>query len=236
MSETFLTNLLWGFLIIAPGAVIAIVLHEVAHGWAANALGDPTARLQGRLSLNPIRHADPVGTVALPLILFAAQMLTIGRVEMLFGWAKPVPVDTRYFRNPRVGMAWVAAAGPAINLVLAFLFALSGHAVDELPGVVGAYAAELIVFAVQINLLLMLFNLLPVPPLDGGRILVGILPLPAARIVARLEGAGLALILVGFFLVPAALRQAGIAADPLGTLLWPPLVWFRRLVFTAAGF
>lgn len=228
--------ILWGFLVIAPGALIAIVLHEVAHGWAANALGDPTARLEGRLSLNPVRHADPVGTVALPLILFAAQMLTIGRVEFMFGWAKPVPVDARHFANPRVGMAWVAAAGPAINLVLAFLFALSGHMVDELPPALGRYAAELILFAVQINLLLMLFNLLPVPPLDGGRILVGILPLGPARAVARLEPMGFPLIILGFFLVPALLRQAGIAADPLGALLWPPLGFFRRLVFTAAGF
>jgi Zn-dependent protease len=228
--------ILWGIAVIAPGALVAIVLHEVAHGWAANALGDPTARLQGRLSLNPVRHVDPVGTVALPLILFAMQFLTIGRVEFMFGWAKPVPVDARYFANPRVGMAWVAAAGPAMNLLLAFLIALAGHAVDWLPDIAGRYGAELILFAVQINLLLMLFNLLPVPPLDGGRILVGILPLPAARMVARLEGAGLALIIVGFFLVPALLRQAGIAADPLGALLWPPLTFFRRLVFTAAGF
>jgi Zn-dependent protease len=228
--------ILWGFLVIAPGALVAIVLHEVAHGWAAHALGDPTAKLLGRLSLNPIRHADPVGTVALPLILFAAQMLTIGRVEFLFGWAKPVPVDTRYFANPRVGMAWVAAAGPAINLVLAFLFALAGHLVDDLPRQAGAFAADLILFAVQINLLLMLFNLLPIPPLDGGRILVGVLPLGPARAVARLEPFGFPIIILGFFLVPALLRQSGIAADPLGALLWPALRFFRRLVFAAAGF
>jgi Zn-dependent protease len=229
-------NIVWGFLVIAPGALVAIVLHEVAHGWAANALGDPTARLQGRLSLNPVRHADPVGTVALPLILFAAQMLTIGRVEFMFGWAKPVPVDARYFRNPRAGMAWVAAAGPAINLLLAFLFALSGHVVDSLPRGLAEYAVQLILFAVLINLLLMLFNLLPIPPLDGGRILVGLLPLGPARAVARLEPMGFPIIILGFFLVPALLRQAGIASDPLGALLWPPLNFFRRLVFTAAGF
>jgi Zn-dependent protease len=228
--------IVWGFLVIAPGALVAIVLHEVAHGWAANALGDPTARLQGRLSLNPVRHADPVGTVALPLILFAAQMLTIGRVEFMFGWARPVPVDARYFRNPRAGMAWVAAAGPAINLVLAFLFALSGHVVDALPRSLAEYAVQLILFAVQINLLLMLFNLLPIPPLDGGRILVGLLPLGPARAVARLEPMGFPIIILGFFLVPALLRQAGIASDPLGAILWPPLSFFRRLVFTAAGF
>jgi Zn-dependent protease len=228
--------IVWGFLVIAPGALVAIVLHEVAHGWAANALGDPTARLQGRLSLNPLRHADPVGTVAVPLLLFAAQMLTIGRVEFMFGWAKPVPVDPRYFRNPRAGMAWVAAAGPAINLVLAFLFALSGHVVDDLPRSLAEYAVQLILFAMQINLLLMLFNLLPIPPLDGGRILVGLLPLGPARAVARLEPMGLPIIILGFFLVPALLRQAGIASYPLGAILSPPLSFFTRLVFAAAGF
>lgn len=228
--------ILWGFLVIAPGALVAIVLHEVAHGWAANALGDPTARLHGRLSLNPVRHADPAGTVAVPLILFAAQMLTIGRVEVMFGWAKPVPVDLRRFRNPRAGMAWVAAAGPAINLVLAFLFALAGHLVDPLPRSLAEYAVQLILFAVLINLLLMLFNLLPIPPLDGGRILVGLLPERPARALARLEPVGFPIIILGFFLVPALLRQAGIASDPLGAILWPPLAFFRRLVFAAAGF
>jgi Zn-dependent protease len=228
--------ILSGFLVIAPAALVAIVLHEVAHGWAADALGDPTARLQGRLSLNPLRHVDPVGTVALPLILFAAQILTIGRVEFLFGWAKPVPVDPRHFRSPRTGMAWVAAAGPAMNLLLAFLFALAGHVVDDLPKGLADYAVSLILFAVLINLLLMLFNLLPIPPLDGGRILVGLLPLGPARALARLEPIGLPLVITGFFLLPALLRQAGIAFDPLGAILWPPLGFFRRLVFAAAGF
>lgn len=231
-----IAEILHGFLVIAPGALVAIVLHEVAHGWAADALGDPTARRMGRLSLNPLRHADPVGTVAVPLILFAAQMLTVGRVDFMFGWAKPVPVDPRHFRNPRAGMAWVAAAGPAINLVLAYLFALSGHLVDDLPRWLADDAVSLILFAVLINLLLMLFNLLPIPPLDGGRILVGLLPLGPARAVARLEPIGFPLILLGFFLVPALLRQAGIPADPLGAILWPPLTVLRRLVFTAAGF
>jgi len=228
--------ILSGFLVIAPAALVAIVLHEVAHGWAADALGDPTARLQGRLSLNPLRHVDPVGTVALPLILFAAQILTIGRVEFLFGWAKPVPVDPRHFRSPRTGMAWVAAAGPAMNLLLAFLFALAGHVVDDLPKGLADYAVSLILFAVLINLLLMLFNLLPIPPLDGGRILVGLLPLGPARALARLEPIGLPLVITGFFLLPALLRQAGIAFEPLGAILWPPLGFFRRLVFAAAGF
>jgi len=222
-------------LVIAPGALIAIVLHEVAHGWAANALGDPTARERGRLSLNPLRHIDPFGTVALPLFLFAAQILSIHRVEFLFGWAKPVPVDPRNFRHPRQDMALVAAAGPAINLALAFAFATLGHGVDALPRTAGILAAEAIMFGVQINLLLMLFNLIPVPPLDGGRILVGVLPFGPARALARLEPAGLMLVLLGLFLVPALLRLSGVPFDPLAEILLPPLAGLRSLIFAAVG-
>jgi Zn-dependent protease len=228
-------SILWGVAVIAPGALVAIILHEVAHGWAANALGDPTAKRLGRLSLNPARHVDPFGTIALPLILFGLQWMTIGRVEFLFGWAKPVPVDTRYFRSPRQDMALVAAAGPAMNLALAFAIAAMGHLVDIPPRPVGLFLAEMILFAVQINLLLMLFNLIPVPPLDGGRILVGVLPLGPARALARLEQAGIFIVLFGLFVVPAILRQAGIPTDPIGRWLLPPLFWLRRLVFTAVG-
>jgi Zn-dependent protease len=228
-------SILVALLLFAPGALIAIVFHEVAHGWAADALGDPTARERGRLSLNPLRHLDPFGTVALPLILFGMQVLSIGRVEFLFGWAKPVPVDPRNFRRPRQDMALVAAAGPAINLVLAFAFACCGHLVDLLRDPAGFLAAEAIVFAVQINLLLMLFNLIPVPPLDGVRILVGVLPLGLARPLARLEPAGLVLVLLGLFVLPALLRLGGVAFDPLAQLLLPPLAVLRRLVFTAVG-
>lgn len=228
-------NLLIALLVIAPGALVAIILHEVAHGWAADALGDPTARERGRLSLNPLRHLDPFGTVALPLLLFGLQMLSIGRVEFLFGWAKPVPVDPRNFRRPRQDMALVAAAGPAINLALAFAIAALGHVVDMLPRPADILAVEAILFAVQINLLLMLFNLTPIPPLDGGRILVGVLPLGPARALARLEPAGLMLVLLGLFVLPAFLRLSGVPFDPLAQLLLPPLAALRRLVFTAVG-
>ncbi|WP_114375004.1 site-2 protease family protein [Elioraea thermophila] len=228
-------NILIALLVIAPGALIAIILHEVAHGWAADALGDPTARERGRLSLNPLRHLDPFGTVALPLLLFGLQMLSIGRVEFLFGWAKPVPVDPRNFRRPRQDMALVAAAGPAINLALAFAIAALGHVVDLLPRPADMLAVEAILFAVQINLLLMLFNLIPIPPLDGGRILVGVLPLGPARALARLEPAGLMLVLLGLFVLPAFLRLSGVPFDPLSQLLLPPLAALRRLVFTAVG-
>lgn len=226
---------LWGAATIAPGALIAIILHEVAHGWAANALGDPTAKRLGRLSLNPARHVDPFGTVVLPLLLFGFQMLTIGRVEFLFGWAKPVPVDMRHFRHPRQDMALVAAAGPGINLVLAVLFALLFVLLFRLGDPTAGYLVETARFAILINVLLMLFNLIPVPPLDGGRILVGVLPLEAARAVARLEPAGLPLVLLGLFVLPLALRELGIGFDPIGAVLLPALAWVSGLVLTAAA-
>jgi Zn-dependent protease len=227
--------ILWGAATIAPGALIAIVLHEVAHGWAANALGDPTAKHLGRLSVNPARHIDPFGTVVLPLLLFGFQMLTIGRVEFLFGWAKPVPVDMRHFRHPRQDMALVAAAGPGMNLVLAVLFALLLVVLFRLGDPTAGYLAETARFALVINVLLMLFNLIPVPPLDGGRILVGVLPLEAARAVARLEPAGLPLVLLGLFVLPLALRELGVGFDPIGAALLPALAWVSGLVLTTAA-
>jgi Zn-dependent protease len=228
-------SILWAVAVIAPGALVAIILHEVAHGWAADALGDPTARRLGRLSLNPARHVDPFGTIALPLLLFGFQILTVGRVEFLFGWAKPVPVDTRHFRHPRQDMALVAAAGPAINLVLAVLFALLFVLLFRLRDPTAGYLGETARFAILINVLLMLFNLIPLPPLDGGRILVGVLPHDAARAVARLEPAGLPLVLLGLFVLPLALRELGIGFDPIGAVLLPALAWVSGLVLTMAA-
>ena len=187
--------------------VIAITLHEAAHGYAALWLGDPTAKLMGRLSLNPIRHVDPVGTLLVPGILLVTQLLTIGRVDMMFGWAKPVPVDIRNLRNPRSGMMWVAIAGPAMNFVLAFIAALLLHPAGLLEGLLSADSMALVYrflgLSILANLVLGLFNLFPVPPLDGGRIMVGLLPYRAALGYARLEPAGLFIVLGILFLLPA---------------------------------
>ena len=199
--------------------IVAITLHEAAHGYAASALGDPTARLAGRLSLNPLRHVDRVGTILLPGFLLISQLLTIGRVEFMFGWAKPVPVDARAFRHPRRGMALVAAAGPAMNGLLAWLGALSLHLEPHLPGAwVGAFDGAVIVFMVT-NVVLGLFNLLPIPPLDGGRIAVGLLPLKLALQWARLERFGFAIVLGLVFLLPRLTRGMPHAIDPVGQAL-----------------
>ncbi|PHK96593.1 site-2 protease family protein [Pseudoroseomonas rhizosphaerae] len=196
--------------------VLAITLHEAAHGYAALALGDDTAQREGRLSLNPLRHVDRVGTIMLPGFLLAVQMLTIGRVEAMFGWAKPVPVNVWKLRNPRYGMVLVAAAGPAMNVFLAWCAAMLGHPVEQMDGVLPPEALELmvrfIVLSIMANLLLALFNLMPIPPLDGGRILVGLLPAPLAAPLARLEPAGLVIVMLLIFVLP----RLSEGLDPIG--------------------
>lgn len=201
-------------------AVLAITLHEAAHGYAALWLGDDTAKLQGRLSLNPLRHVDRIGTVILPAVLVIGQLLTIGRVGFMFGWAKPVPVSAWRFRNPRQGMAIVAAAGPAMNFLLAWLTGLALHAQDSLPDWASPLFEDFSLYFMMTNLVLGLFNLLPIPPLDGGRIVVGILPEKLAFAWARLERAGIVLVLFFVFLLPQALREfAHIQFDPVGQAL-----------------
>lgn len=189
--------------------VIAITLHEAAHGYAALGMGDPTAKLMGRLSLNPLRHVDAVGTVLVPGILLITQLLTTGRVDVMFGWAKPVPVDIRNLRNPRSGMMWVAIAGPAMNFALAFIAALLVHAAGVVDGFLSAESMRLIYrflgLSILANLVLGLFNLFPIPPLDGGRIAVGLLPYRAAMAYARLEPLGLFIVIGVLFLAPLAI-------------------------------
>ena len=212
----------------AVSALIAIILHEVAHGWAAAALGDQTAWRAGRLSIKPWRHVDRVGTLLVPGFLLAGQLLTIGRVDFMFGWAKPVPVSAAGFANPRRGMMMVAAAGPAMNFGLAWLGALGLH------GARGVFADALSLFILY-NLALGLFNLLPLPPLDGGRIVVGLLPLRLALGWARIERVGIALVLSGLFVLPALLRQGGLRFDPLRGLLGQALPAAFGLTLWLAG-
>jgi Zn-dependent protease len=193
-------------LIAISATVIAITLHEAAHGYAALALGDDTAKQAGRLSLNPIRHVDKVGTIIVPGILLVTQLLTIGRVEAMFGWAKPVPVAFWRLRNPRFGMVLVAAAGPAMNFFLAWAAALLAHPLQALAGDISqemlAYGIRFIALSIMANLLLGLFNLLPIPPLDGGRIMVGLLPRPLAMQLAKLERFGLLIVMLLILIVP----------------------------------
>ncbi len=195
-------NFLFQILLNAPPLLIAVILHEVAHGYIALKLGDPTAKMLGRISLNPIKHIDPVMTLLVPFMLIMAKS------PVVFGGAKPVPVDPRYFKNPRQGMAIVAIAGPITNFLLATFFyglhLLFISILKEIPASETSQIFHLILFVVGfwidssilINIVLGLFNLLPVPPLDGGRILVGVLPLELARKWAKLERWGLPIVVL----------------------------------------
>ncbi len=216
-------------------AVLAITLHEAAHGYAALALGDDTARRAGRLSLNPLVHVDRVGTILLPGLLLLGQLLTIHRVAFMFGWAKPVPVAAWRFANPRRGMMWVAMAGPGMNFLLAWLGGLAFHITAVLPPLLG-HAAENFLFAfILTNLVLGLFNLLPIPPLDGGRIAVGLLPEGAARIWARAERYGILVVLLVVFLLPELAREFGYAFNPVGAALDRVLPAALRIVLLLSG-
>lgn len=195
--------------------LLAITLHEVAHGWAARALGDPTAANLGRLSLNPLRHIDPVGTVIVPGVLLALG-------GFLFGWAKPVPVNMYNLRRPRQHMALVALAGPGANLVMAIGWALLlklSMAQDSTAGT-WEYLGYTAVAGVLINLVLMVLNLLPMPPLDGGRVLAGLVPESTARVLDQVERWGLLLLV--------ALLATGV----LGKILSPLLQLAQGALFT----
>ena len=216
-------------------AILAITLHEAAHGYAALALGDDTARLAGRLSLNPLRHVDRFGTILLPGFLLIAQLLTIHRVAFMFGWAKPVPVAAWKFRHPRQGMALVASAGPLANFFLAWLGGLGLYLADGLPGNAGDILGIMLQYFILSNLVLGLFNLLPIPPLDGGRILVGLLPEGLAMRWARMERAGILIVLLGVFLLPTLAREMGFDFDPFGTALGAVVPWAIRMVLYLSG-
>lgn len=196
-------ELIQTIIIAAIPIILAITLHEAAHGYVARRFGDPTAWLAGRITLNPLKHIDPVGTILLPLAILATSFFTTGHA-LLFGWAKPVPVNFGNLRNPKKDMLWVAFAGPAANLVMALGWAmLIKVLVLSYPLGISRDFALLIVrmcsLGISINIVLMVFNLLPIPPLDGGRIAVSLLPYRQAIMLSRLERFGFIIVLVLLF-------------------------------------
>jgi Zn-dependent protease len=208
-----LASLLRNLSIGAIPIVFAITLHEVAHGWVARYFGDRTAEAQGRLSLNPIRHIDPIGTVLVPILL-----LWLG--GFLFGWAKPVPVNPRFMRNPRGNMVWVSAAGPAANLAMAIAWAFLMMVSQNVDiGVAGQWLQSMAAVGIFINVLLAVFNMLPIPPLDGGQLLTNLLPRGTAS--SMLE----AVAPFGLFIVLGL-----IATGLLGPLVGGPIGFLQGLL------
>ncbi|MDA8383085.1 MAG: site-2 protease family protein [Betaproteobacteria bacterium] len=209
MDTNTLNSIIQTISIAALPVIFAITLHEAAHGYVARRFGDSTAYMLGRLTLNPLKHIDPIGTVLIPLVTYLFG-------GILFGYAKPVPVNFSNLRHPKQDMFWVAAAGPAANLVMAFFWGAMVKAATFMPGNYFADPlAQMGIFGVQINVVLMVLNLLPLPPLDGGRIAVSLLPGPLAYRFSRIEPYGF-IILIVLMLT----HILGLILQPVVQLVW----------------
>jgi Zn-dependent protease len=209
--------------------LFAITFHEAAHGFVAHRLGDDTAYQLGRVSFNPLRHIDPFGTIILP------AMLLLSHSPFLFGYAKPVPVNFKNLHNPRLDMVWVALAGPATNIILALMAALAFHALPLAPADTAQWIADNLKNTLVINVVLAVFNMLPIPPLDGGRVAVGLLPNVLAYPLSRLEPFGM-LILIGFLiLLPLAGSQLGLNLDVISAILRTATGYVLQLILFLTG-
>jgi len=224
LAATIFTASTW----VVP-VLLAITLHEAAHGFVAHRCGDDTAWRLGRVSFNPFKHIDLFGTILLP------AMLLFLRAPFLFGYAKPVPVNFDALRHPRRDMVWVAAAGPATNLLLAISAALLVHAVGFLPDGAREWVLQNLENAIVINVILAVFNMIPLPPLDGGRVAVGLLPDMLAVPLARLERHGMLIIIGLLFILPLLGAQLGMNLNILGWLLGGPVDAVIEIILRITG-
>ena len=211
MNAPDLASILYQISIWLLPILIAVTFHEVSHGLVAKWFGDDTADRAGRINFNPLRHVDPFGTIILPGILLLAG-------GFLFGYAKPVPVNFARLRNPKRDMIWVAAAGPVMNILLAIFSGLLLRIVPVLPNLVQGWVDQNLANSIEINILLAVFNMLPLPPLDGGRVLVGLLPMALAQPVARLERWGILILIAALFILPMLGPHLNVVAWLVG---WP---------------
>ena len=208
--------------------LLAITLHEAAHGLAARLLGDDTAYRMGRVTLNPIKHIDLFGTTILPALLILTT-------SFVFGYAKPVPVNFAKLRKPKRDMFWVAAAGPAANILMAFVAGLLLFATPIMPEGFDKWWIEMLSVGIHLNIILAVFNMLPVLPLDGGRMLVGVLPRPYAMLFARTERYGFLALLALILILPLIAQQFGVFFHPLAWILMPIVDWIFELLLTVLG-
>ena len=209
--------------------LLAITLHEAAHGIIAWSYGDDTAYKQGRVTLNPLKHVDPFGTIVLPILLY------ISPLPFVFGYAKPVPVAFHRLRKPRRDMVYVAAAGPLANLILAVISALLFHLAVLFPDPAAQWLGQMLLNSIFLNLVLAVLNLLPLPPLDGGRIAVGILPISLAVPLAKMERYGLLILIAAFFLLPYAGRAIGANLSFFDLVIRTPVNWLMPFFTWLAG-